>query len=175
MTPTGGAKLERDFLKAGNPRKIAALYSAILSAETVANIENELSEHALALFSLALDHYNFAERQRASEWRQRVSRYYYACYSASKALRFFVDGNLSAEVTDHKRIGELPDDFQDRERFKLNLETMRTDRNTSDYDHIAVVGDLLSTPSDVANTTKEFLIAVKVYCQNRGLELGGLE
>lgn len=173
-SPVGEGYLERDFLKAGNPRRIAILYSAVLSNDSRQRIENELNEHVLGLFELGVTHFKFAERLRSSEWRQQISRYYYACYNASKALRFFSDGNFSAEVADHKKVGELPDDFPERDRFKLNLETMRTDRNTSDYDHIAGVDDLLSTPTDIALTTRDFLNTVKDYCLARGLPLGGI-
>lgn len=164
--------VERDFLKAGNPRKIVNLYATFLSSDSRNSIEGELREHVVGLFSLALTHFAFAERLRAADWRQQVSRYYYACYNASKALRFFSEGHFSAEVADHKKISELPDDFNDKDKFKLNLENMRTDRNTSDYDHIAAVADLLATPPEIATLTRDFLTAVRDYCLARGLTLG---
>jgi len=163
--------LDKEFLKAGNPRKIISCYSMLLGDTFTRGVEAEIAVHTTAIFALATSHFEFAERQRSSEWRQKISRYYYACYNGSKALRFQVDGAFSADVSDHKKVGELPSDFPNRDYYKNKMESMRTDRNSCDYDHAVMVADLLDTPENIGQFTRDFLDQVKAYCNARGLSL----
>ncbi|NTE60862.1 hypothetical protein G6L68_09420 [Agrobacterium fabrum] len=148
--------LDREFLKAGNPRKILSNYRNFAGEYFSNAVEDQLRKHVHAIFRLALHHFEFAERQRSQEWRQKVSRNYYACYNASKALRFQVEGAYSTDVSDHKKIGDLPDDFPNRDYFKNKIETMRTDRNSCDYDHAVAEEDLIDSSADIAKITHEF-------------------
>ncbi|ATN34472.1 hypothetical protein ACO34A_11735 [Rhizobium sp. ACO-34A] len=163
--------MDKEFLKAGNPRKIVACYAGLLGAGLTKIVEDELEIHAKAIYALSVDHFEFAERQKSAEWRQKVSRYYYACYNASKAVRFHFDANLSTDVSDHKKIGELPNDFPNREYYKNTLDAMRTDRNSCDYDHAVTVTDLLKKPEETGKIAEEFLADVQSYCLSRGLDL----
>lgn len=165
--------MDKDFLRAGNPRKIISCYNNLLGMESISALKTELDDHVKAIYALALNHFQFAERQRNTEWRQKVSRYYYACYNASKALRFHMDGNFSSDVTDHKKIGDLPDDFPNKEYFKNKIESMRTDRNSCDYDHQIAQDDLIDSPESIRNVSTDFLEEVQIYCNNRGLALTG--
>lgn len=161
------------FLKIGNPRKVIACLENVLDSESLDRIEAELRSHSSQLYSLALHHYRFAVSQSPSHWRQKVSRLYFSSYAASRAIRLFDRGYHSEEVKDHKKIGELPDDFPKISFFKNRLEVLRDDRNTCDYDHTSLSGDLVISHKEAASLVKEFLEETRRYLIDRGLHVKG--
>ena len=75
------------------------------------------------------------------------------------------------DVTDHKRIGEFPDDFPNSNTFATSLEGLRDDRNLADYNHDATESDLLKTPGDVETLVTAFRTAAHKYLTDRGITL----
>ncbi|MEW7991095.1 MAG: hypothetical protein AB2820_12640 [Candidatus Thiodiazotropha sp.] len=152
-----------------NPRKTIRCLTPILSAAEINKIELELKNNVRQLLRLGHAHLRFAKRASGqSMWRQRVSRGYYCVYSASKAIRLEVTGIYSTELTDHKKIGDLPADFQDRSRWKELLTKYRADRNLSDYDHSVRESALELSSATYLKFAEKFLKAAKIYLKNRG-------
>ncbi len=75
------------------------------------------------------------------------------------------------DVTDHKNIGDLPDDFPNMNRFATELKGLRDDRNLADYNHVATDTDLLKIPADVEILVTEFRTEAFNYLTARGISL----
>lgn len=157
------------LLASGNPRKLKAELSGILEVNAIEAIEAEICQNVRGLFRLGLRHFGFATGPASSDWRQAVSRLYYAAYAASRAVRLEVGGHFSRESSDHGRVGDLPDDFAKREQFKNQLETLREDRNLADYDHTATEKDLIFSVTEATEIVKEFLDLSRRYLADRGV------
>ncbi|WP_298333517.1 hypothetical protein [Asticcacaulis sp.] len=164
--------MHRAFLDAGNHKKIVSMYSGILSPSEVGKINLEAQSHTRMMYVLGIEHYNFATKIAKMQWRQRISRLYYASYNVSKAVRFDSDGVYSTEVKDHTKVGELPSSFPDRATYTNELRNLREDRNASDYDHLAVKSDLLRTPEAYQTTVLNFIRHAHDYLSSRGNVLG---
>lgn len=161
------------ILELGNIRKVKSRLSDILDAAALEAIENEIEMNVQGLYSLALTHHRFAKKQAATQWRQKVSRLYYAAYNASRATRMYVSGDFSTDSTDHKKIGDLPDDFPSKSTYANKLGVLRDDRNLSDYDHLSRAGDLTSSAKEHFRMVEDFLQDVHTYLKKRGIELKG--
>lgn len=159
------------LLNLGNPRKVKGNLSGILDAASLALIESEIEDNTRALMALARSHFRFASRQPPANWRQKVSRLYYAGYNAARALRLYVNGEYSTDVKDHQKFDNIPDDFPNRSRYTNQLAILREDRNTCDYDHISVAGDLALESRVATDLVRDFLEDVAVYLNNRGLKV----
>ena len=122
-----------------------------------------------ALFKLGETHFRFAARQPKAHWRQKISRFYYAAYNVTRALRLHVAGEYSTDVKDHQRIERLPDDFPSKERFANQLKALREDRNLCDYDHTKRAADLVLGTNQSASLVTEFLNEAREYLKRRGL------
>lgn len=113
---------------------------------------------------LSKTHLQFAKNARGiNSWRQKVSRGYYACYCASRALRLFKSSEYNKKSDDHERISYLPDDLKDVAIWKNLLKTFRGDRNIADYDHIAKESDLEKNARTYVLKAEEFHNLVKEY------------
>ncbi len=163
--------MHRDFLNAGNPRRITGAYSRFLDPAEVRKIHNEAHVHVAAMYELGVVHYRFAIKIKSPQWRQKVSRLYYASYNASKAVRFEGDGNYSTDSKDHSKVGKLPGAFPNKARYENELQSLREDRNSCDYDHIVKAGDLISSSSDYSKLVKSFMVDAHVYLMGRGVAL----
>lgn len=159
------------LLNLGNPRKVKENLSGLLDANALGLIESEIEGNTRALMALARSHFRFAVRQSAPNWRQKMSRLYYAGYNAARALRLHVSGDYSADVKDHQKFDKLPDDFPDRSRYANQLAVLREDRNTCDYDHLSVAGDLALGSRAATELVRDFLDDVSAYLDNRGLKV----
>ena len=159
------------LLNLGNPRKVKENLSGFLDQVVLDRIEAEIAANSKALYQLGRHHYLFAVKQSPFNWRQRVSRLYYAAYNASRSIRLFVSGKYSTEVKDHQRFNELPDDFPSKDRFANQLAVLREDRNLCDYDHTCRANDLILGTSESTSLTKKFLDASKSYLSLKGLNL----
>ena len=159
------------LLNLGNARKVKQNLSGLLDAAALARIETEIEGNAAALFALANRHYRFADRQSAPNWRQRVSRLYYAAYNAARAVRLYVAGDYSTDVKDHQRFDKLPDDFPSRARYVNQLAVLREDRNTCDYDHISTASDLVLGSGGSTALVADLLRDVRDYLRAKGMNL----
>ncbi len=164
--------MDKLFLKAGNPHKIANAYSTLLTAVEIQKIHAEARIHSAAMYTLGINHYRFASRLGRHYWRQKISRFYYASYNVSKAVRFDFDGVHSTDVKDHGKVGDLPTDFPNRATYQNRLSTLRDDRNSCDYDHMIRAADLLNTTSECSLLVYSFLRDAHDYLVNRGVTLG---
>jgi len=164
--------MNKDFLKAGNHKKIISNYSSILDPIEIEKIISEAKSHTRLMYELGLDHYCFAKKAQKKQWRQRVSRLYYAGYNVSKAIRFECDGSFSTEVKDHSKVGDLPENFPDKATFLNEFKNLREDRNSADYDHLARKADLLKKPEEYEALVLSFLRHAHDHLANRGTILG---
>ena len=90
------------LLASSNVRRLQANIAHIVDAAGQNAIEAEIRSNVRQLFGLGRVHFRFARRQINRNWRQKVSRVYYAAYNVSRAVRLSVDGEFSTESTDHK-------------------------------------------------------------------------
>lgn len=163
--------MHKKFLSIGNPKKILVSLTGLINEDQLEILNEEHRRHSKAMFDLGLYHFRFAASLHTSHWRQRVSRLYYGAYNGSKAIRYLVDGSHSTEVSDHKKVGNLPDDFPDHETFGVRLKELREDRNTCDYNHAANAGDLFILQNDAVDLVRNFLRTTKGYLNSRGLDI----
>lgn len=151
------------FLKL-NPRKVIRCLKDILPSSELQKIEDEVTKNVKQLIRLGEGHLRYAHRLSGRDmWRQRVSRAYYACYSASKAVRLAQDGSYSTDAGDHKKIGDLPDDFPDKNIWENKLTKFRADRNIADYGHSAKEKELESSSSQYLVEASDFVRGIKAY------------
>src|SRR5712692_8702894 len=121
-----------------NLQKVVSCLGGVLLPAEIEKITAELYRNVRQALRLSEGHLRSArsaKTQGMGAWRQVVSRGYYSCYSASRAVRLAKTGVFSMEVDDHKRVGDLPDSFPDRAVWADILTKFRADRNLADYDH----------------------------------------
>ncbi|PJZ59685.1 hypothetical protein [Leptospira adleri] len=153
-----------------NPNKLANLLSLVLDNTEQKKILAVSEKHTKLLMKLSKHHLQFAKKiSKPMDWRQKISRSYYSCYNASKAIRLITKGEYSQEASDHKKIGELPNDFPQESVWSNFLNQMRADRNLSDYDHEKICSDLTHTPREYITQTESFYKEVKKYLASRGI------
>ena len=153
-----------------NPNKLANTLSPILGSVTKQKILNVGKKHSKLLLKLSRQHLLFAKKIHSNNaWRQKISRGYYCCYNASKAVRLINSGEYSQEGKDHQKIGTLPIEFN-RQSFWTNFLTQfRSDRNLADYDHDKKCGDLQMPPKKYIEQAELFYLDAKNYLHNRGV------
>ncbi|PJI44189.1 MAG: hypothetical protein CTR54_08000 [Rhizobium sp.] len=164
--------MDRTFLEAGNPRKIAKAYSGLLLPSEIEKIKIEARNHSASMYALGVHHYRFAVKVTAPYWRQKISRLYYASYNVSKSVRFDYDGNHSTDVKDHSKVGALPNSFPNKATYENELSTLREDRNSCDYDHLVKASDLIRSTSEYTRLVTSFLRDSHDYLIARGVNLG---
>jgi uncharacterized protein (UPF0332 family) len=161
-----------DHLLRLNPARVIRCLKGILDAQELASIQSEIDLNVGALLRLAIAHRRFAAQVTGRlSWRQSVSRAYYACYTASRAVRLSVYGVYETDVSDHKKVGNLPEDFADSATWQDLLTKFRADRNLADYDHTALQADLELSVSDYLTKTDTFLTQCRTSLRNRGVNL----
>lgn len=143
----------------------------VIDPAGISGIEQEILKNIDQLFSLGRQHFYFARRQHNRHWRQKISRLYYGAYNASRAVRLMVTGDFATDLTDHKKIEELPKDFPNRNTYTNRLTALREDRNLSDYDHTAQITELVITVSDATRLVESFLKDTQMYLMSRGAQL----
>lgn len=152
-----------------NCRTLHANLHGIIDAVALAAIETAIKDNVAGLFKLGLSHYNFACAQPAREWRQRVSRFYYAAYNFTRSVRLDFDGEFHEDVTDHKQISKLPGGFPNKAKYENKLGVLRKDRNLCDYDHTAAEPDLVNTVADTEVLVGELVVDTRAHLTARGV------
>lgn len=119
----------------------------------------------LQWMKLAQEHLDDASSSLASgRKRSTFSRSYYTAYSASKAVRYIVFGNVSLKGDDHHSASELPDDFPSGDRWAQMIPKLYEHRLFSDYDNWDSTASLHSlTPNDAYDLADQFLADAKSY------------
>jgi hypothetical protein len=155
------------LLAAANVRKLHSNLVDVLEQAALDAIDAEIKANIGQLYSLGRSHFLFAIRQGNRDWRQKISRLYYAAYNVSRAVRLCVNGEYSTDASDHKKIEVLPDDFPDKNTYANRLAVLREDRNLCDYDHVARRSDLVWSEDDSAEIVEKFLHDAKKYLRGR--------
>jgi uncharacterized protein (UPF0332 family) len=159
-----------NLLQLGNVQKLIKCLSSILSDSEIGKIKEEIKRNVNQLISLSRCHLRCAQGFNTNRnWRQIVSRSYYTCYIASRAVRFAKEGQYDTSPDDHKQIGKLPNDFPDRDEWKDKLTKLRADRKTADYDHTAGISSLELEPKLHLINAIAFQACVKKYLKENGL------
>lgn len=159
------------LLAAGNVRRLKTNLVHIVDAAAIGAIEADICANCAQLYVLGRSHYRFAKKQSSKDWRQKISRLYYGAYNVSRAVRLCVNGEFSTEVGDHKKIDVVPDDFPNKNTYANRLKVLRDDRNLCDYDHTAVLGDLVLVPADALDLVTEFLRDARTYLAQHGVQI----
>ncbi|MDU8339480.1 hypothetical protein RX909_29100, partial [Pseudomonas syringae pv. actinidiae] len=88
------------LLASTNPQKLIKNLSHILSPDQLQLIELEINNNVRSLYTLGEAHYEFAIKVNKKDWRQIVSRLYYAAYNFKRALSLRSDGAYSTDSAD---------------------------------------------------------------------------
>jgi uncharacterized protein (UPF0332 family) len=155
-----------------NLQKVVSCLGDVLSPTELHKITTEIHRNvhqALQLSEIHLRAAHLAKALGTGSWRQVVSRAYYCCYCASRAVRLAKTGSFSTEVDDHKRIGDLPDAFPNRAIWADILTKFRADRNLADYDHTARSGELEYPARKYLSYASELLTEIKKYLRGEGV------
>jgi len=75
-------------------------------------------------------------------------------------------------VDDHKKVGDLPQDFPERSKWSTFAVELRRDRNLSDYDPWHEIKKKLTySPGEALATSTEFVKVCRQYLKLRGVGL----
>ena len=157
------------LLASSNPVKMLQNLAHILNAAELAKITDDLDKNARSLFHLGETHHNFALPLTDADWRQKISRLYYAVYNVRRAIQLKYNGSFSTDASDHNKLDLLPDTLANKDSHIVNLRNLREDRNLADYNHMAVIGDLVITPTEAENFSTTFIADSRSYLATRGL------
>lgn len=159
------------LLASGNPQRLIKNLAHILTATEIQKIHSAVLAEASALFALGDSHFSFAMSLPTAEWRQNISRLYYAAYNFKRAVTLMNDGGFSTESGDHQKIDILPDSIENKEIYKARLKHLRDDRNLCDYSHLATEQDLLITVTDARALVTNFMSDTKKFLLDKGVHL----
>lgn len=157
------------LLATPNPLRMISNLTHLLNSAELAKLEGELNQNVIALFELGESHLMFATALSVNEWRQKISRLYYAVYNVRRAVVLKHSGGFSTDSSDHKSVDQLPDAIQNKQSHITNLKTLREDRNLADYSHLAVVADLVLSPSDAQTFSNNFVTDCRQFLLQNGL------
>lgn len=159
------------LLASNNPIRLIKNLTYILSPDQIQKIEDEVNINVASLYALGCSHYSFAMSIGDNEWRQVVSRLYYAAYNIKRSVSLRCDGAYSTESSDHSKIEFLPATLENAQAYKLRLKNLRDDRNLADYSHSAVEGDLLYTVDSVRTMVTDFMSDAKKFLIANGVQV----
>jgi hypothetical protein len=159
------------LLAANNCKKVRTNLAQILDAKAIKAIDDEITRNVAGLFEFGLAHYTFAMSLAETEWRQCVSRLYYAAYNMGRSIRLFKDGHFSTEISDHRKVDDFPQDFPNRSRYANQLVILREDRNLCDYDHTATETDLVISRIDALVLVDQLANDARTYLAHYGVKL----
>jgi len=164
---------ESELLKI-NHAEVRRLVASTESADAVAAYDTRVSAAIKRWCLLAQNHLQSARVlvDRSRLWRSTVSRAYYAVYNSSRAIRLYAYGRVKEGGDDHRHVGELPDDFPERNQWSPFLNQLRFERDRCDYDPGSDVRTSLSDdPRSLVRRAEEFLSETREYLRERGLQL----
>ncbi len=159
------------LLASSNSMKMIQNLNHLLEQGEIAKLIAELDRNVVALFSLGRSHFVFASRLNDHDWRQKISRLYYAVYNVRRAVSLKHCGVFSTDSSDHKNIDQLPDAIQNRESHRTNLKNLREDRNIADYSHLADISDLVLSTNDALVFATQFIDDCKVFLLQEGVNV----
>ncbi|MDO8312555.1 MAG: hypothetical protein Q7T25_11505, partial [Sideroxyarcus sp.] len=157
------------LLASSNPLKMIQNLNHLLAQPEIGKLTAELDRNVAALFALGLAHFNFAFSLSDGDWRQKISRLYYAAYNVRRAVVLKHSGAFSTDSSDHKNVDQLPDGVPNRESHINNLRNLREDRNLADYSHLAAVSDLVIATDDAVKFAAQFIADCRLFLFRNGL------
>lgn len=157
------------LLAASNPLKMIQNLNHLLNVQEIAKLTVELDKNVAALFGLGHSHFTFACTINNNDWRQKISRLYYAAYNVRRAVVLKHSGTFSTDSSDHKNVDQLPDTIGNRQSHIVNLRDLREDRNLADYSHFAGASDLMISPNDALIFVTQFIADCRQFLLNNGL------
>jgi len=166
-----GLKEPHVLLASSNPRKLLKNLAHVLDQAALDEIEAEVDANVTGLLILGESHLAFALTIPKGEWRQRISRLYYAVYNVKRAVSLKYDGSFSTDSSDHQKIDGLPPNFNNQATYSSKLKNLRDDRNLADYSHLAKESDLLIPCDDVESMANDFITDAKAFLKNLGLQI----
>lgn len=142
-----------------------------IEAETGQTVTQLLHRATVDRFELALD---FRRRSRqlftppANNYRDAVSRLYYAMYHAARAVVFFA--NRGDDNQDHQVLpASIPADFPNTAIWANRLKTARDNRNRADYDPFPRGGAFWRLlASNLSNEVDDFIVVARQYLRGKG-------
>jgi hypothetical protein len=164
-----GLKPPHLLLASGNPVRMIHNISHLISKKQIGLLTAELDKNASELFSLGLGHFTFAATINDAEWRQKISRLYYAAYNVRRALALKDSGAFATDSSDHKNVDQLPQRMENREAHISKLRNLRDDRNLADYSHTAVIDDLLIPPGEAFQFVVQFIEDGRTFLTTHGV------
>jgi len=159
------------LLASSNPQRLMKNLVGILATPQLKKIDVAVCEEAKLLYQLGNDHYIFAKSLDATEWRQKISRFYYAAYNVKRAVSLRNDGSFSTESKDHQTVDVLPPTLRNHSTYSGRLRNLREDRNLADYSHIAKERDLVISVENAGILLEEFMADAKVFLVSKGVAL----
>ncbi|MGI0013937.1 MAG: hypothetical protein ACREBU_10930 [Nitrososphaera sp.] len=163
---------ENEILGLGNHQKVRRILLGMLGSKALKRYDGAIRIAVRRWYRLGMSHLGVARKLSGSgrQWRSQVSRCYYAAYNASRSVRWLVHGSVSLEPDDHKRVGDLPSDFPDREIWNSFFTQLRMDRNRADYEPWSnSIRDLEISPSQSLQQTVSFIKSVRRYLISKGI------
>lgn len=154
---------------APNPRKMIDHLKSLLDHDSQELLEEKLNDEVISLQQLGENFLKFAMTAHNEHWRHIISRLYYSAYHYTKAIKLHHSGQYSTDITEHKKIVNLPGDFPKKDAYSLKLSALRSDRNLCDYDHTISINDLAQSIDDWKVSVKEFSEESKTYLRAKGL------
>jgi hypothetical protein len=164
-----GIKEPHLFNAATNPQRMIRNLVGILDEAELDKIRREIDANVIGLYRLAEGHFVFAKAIKSAEWRQKISRLYYAAYNARRAISLKNDGSYTTDSTDHQKVDVLPDRLDNHALYKSKLKDLRDDRNLADYNHLAKESDLLVSVFEAEKVVTDFINDAKKFLTNLGI------
>ncbi len=154
-----------------NTRKMLENLRHFLDTSACNAIQQEIDKNVKALFLLGEEHFQFAKQTPKKLWRQRISRLYYGAYNVRRAVVLHNDGIYRTDASDHKNMHNIPDTFPNKDKYKIQLVTLRDDRNLADYDHDAGEPDLILSQDTAETLVADFIKDARNFLKNRGVNV----
>jgi len=165
----------RPILELPNHAKVRRVLHGFCSPGALQFLDDAVTEQAACWFRLGVKHLRVARKldlKARDEWRSVGSRAYYAAYSASKAIRYLTTGDTLTDAADHKRVGDLPDDFPNKNGWAVFLNDLRDARNRCDYDPWPDTKSALPLPvHELSAQAAKFVREARAYLKQRGVKL----
>lgn len=161
-----------DFLELQNHRQVRRILEGFAEGADISWFDRTAVTVCKQWLRLAQYHLQVARSLVNSNrnWRSVVSRSYYAVYTASRTVRFYVEGSVKLDVDDHKRVGDLPNDFPKKPEWSNFVVELRRDRNLADYEPWQHVRrSLTHSPNKALKKSAEFVGESRKYLRQRGV------
>lgn len=143
----------------------------LLEATAIKRLIVEVDRNVLALYRLGDSHFLFARSISDTDWRQEISRLYYAAYNMRRALLLKDDGSFSTSSSDHQQVDVLPNKLPNKNSYSVKLRDLREDRNLADYSHLGSANDLIMQPDEAMDFVNNFRTDCSSLLKERGISI----